>query len=89
MTHRKGNRKQLILSKIIEDKGDSWNEETRKVATTDAQRVLEALIAEYGVDNAARALDNQGLKGKAYGYLLRPLYSEAINRRDESKVNSR
>jgi hypothetical protein len=27
----------------------TWSEETRKVAATDAQRVLEALIAEHAV----------------------------------------
>ena len=73
----------IILSKIIEDKGDGWSEETRKVANTDAQRVLEALVAEYGVENTMRALENQGFKGKAYSYLLNPLHSEAVKRRED------
>jgi len=43
MTHRKGNREPLILPTVIEQKGEAWGEETRKVARTDAQRILEAL----------------------------------------------
>lgn len=81
MTHRAHNRHSLIVSTVVERKAENWSEETRKVANTDAQRVLEALIAEYGVENAMRALDNQGFKGRAYGYLLQPLYIEALQRR--------
>jgi len=33
---------------------------------TDAQTILEAIVAEYGVENCVRALDNQDLKGVAY-----------------------
>ena len=85
MTHRKSNREPLIVPTVIENKGEVWSEETRKVARTDAQRVLEALIAEYGVENTVDALDNQGLKGSTYRYLLKPLYAEALRRRHAAK----
>lgn len=81
MTHRATNREAPIVNSVIEQKADGWSEETRKVARTDAQRVLEALVAEYGVVSTMQALDNQGLKGSAYGYLLNPLYTEAQRRR--------
>jgi len=85
MTHRKKNHEPIILPVVIEQKGDSWGEETRKVVNTDSQRVLEALIAEYGVDNTVRALDNQGFKGSTYRYLLNPLFVEAQRRRQTGK----
>ena len=85
MTHRNQNRTPLILPTLIEQKGETWSEETRKVAQTDAQRVLEALVAEHGVDAAVQALDNQGFKGSAYTYLLKPLHAEACRRRLRAK----
>jgi hypothetical protein len=85
MTHRKSQRKPQILSAVFAAKGESWNAETHKVARTDALRILEALVAEYGVENAVQALDRQGLKGSAYRYLLKPLYSEAQKRRAEAQ----
>lgn len=87
MTHRRTNRESLIVPSVIDQKGSAWSDETRKVARTDAQRVLEALLAEYGVENAIRALNNQGLKGSAYGYLLKPLYNEAMRRRERSRAS--
>ena len=86
MTHRDSNREALIIPTVIAHKGTSWGEETRKVAQTDAQRVLEAMVAEYGVDGAVRALDNQGFKGSAYNYLLNPLFAEAQRRRLRAQV---
>jgi len=88
MAHRATNPEPVILGKIIADKGTRWGEETRKVAQTDAQRVLEALVAEYGVEAAVRALDNQGFKGDAMRYLLNPLYEEAIRRRSMVQLSS-
>ena len=81
MTHRDRNREPLIIKTVIDQKGDAWREETRKVAQTDAQRVLEALVAEHGVEATVQALDNHGFKGEAYRYLLNPLYAEAHRRR--------
>lgn len=88
MTHRKGNHEPLILPTVIEKKGEAWGEETRKVARTDAQRILEALIAEYGVENAEQALDKQGMKGSAYRYFLKPLHVEALRRRRVSQSST-
>ena len=86
MTHRKANREPLLVPTVIAKKSESWGEETCKVARTDAQRVLEALIAEYGVENAVHALDKQGLKGSAYRYLLKPLHAEALRRRRLNQI---
>lgn len=81
MSHRARRPRQRILATIITEKGDRWNDATRDVARSDAERVLEAMIAEHGVDNAVQALDNQGLSGAAYRYLLDPLFAEATRRR--------
>lgn len=81
MTYRKINPEPQILSTVIEQKGDAWNEETQKVVRTDALRILEALIAEYGIENSVKAMDKQGMKGSAYRYLLKPLHAEALRRR--------
>lgn len=85
MTHRKVNPEPQIVPTVIAQKGDDWNEETHKVVRTDAQRILEALIAEHGVENAVQALDKQGMKGSAYRYLLKPLHAEALRRRQVSQ----
>ena len=81
MTHRDNNRESLIVPSVVAQKGAAWSDETRKVAQTDAQRVLEAMVAELGVNGAVRALDAQGFKGSAYRYLLNPLFDEAHRRR--------
>lgn len=85
MTHRKDNPEPQIVSAVIAQKSDAWNEETHKVVRTDAQRILEALIAEHGIENAMQALDKQGMKGSAYRYLLKPLHAEALRRRKVSQ----
>jgi len=81
MSHRDHNPEPVILAAVIEAKGAAWGDETRKVAQTDALRLLEALVAEVGVDACVQALDHQGFKGAAYGYLLKPLHAEALRRR--------
>ena len=85
MTHRDKNPEPLIVQTVIEQKGSIWNEETHRVVRTDAQRILEALVAEYGIEKSVCALDNQGLKGSAYRYLLKPLHDEAQRRRQCTK----
>ncbi|KXS32531.1 MAG: hypothetical protein AWT59_1364 [Candidatus Gallionella acididurans] len=52
------------------------------------ERIIEALIAEYGVENAELALDKQGMKGSAYRYLLEPLHVQAIRRRRASQSST-
>jgi hypothetical protein len=75
-THRDVNPETLIIPAVIASKSASWNDETRKVAASDAQRVLEALVAEFGIERAVTALDNQGFRGEAYKYVLKPLHQE-------------
>jgi len=70
-----------ILDKIIADKAATWDEGMQKFAQSDGQRVLEALLAEYGIEAAVRALDNQGYSGNAVRYLLQLLHDEAMRRR--------
>jgi len=86
MSHRQNNPEQLILPKVIETKGTDWNDATQKVAQSDAQRVLEAMLAEFGLEEAIRALDNQGFQGASYGYLLKPLHEEAVRRRQRAQA---
>lgn len=74
----------LIIPALIAEKGDSWNAATADVAATDAQRLLEALVAEVGVEGTVAALTNQGFDAKSYGYLLAPLHKEAIARRQRA-----
>lgn len=81
MSHRDQKRQPVILTALIEQKGDTWNAETHKVVMTDAQRILEAVVAELGVQACIDALDRQGFKGSAYSYLLKPLHEEALLRR--------
>lgn len=71
----------MIVEAVIATKGDAWNESTRITARTDAERILEALVAEYGVEAAYRALENQGFEAKSCGYVLKPLFEEALARR--------
>lgn len=81
MSHRDQQRQPVILTALIQQKGDSWNEETHKVVMADSQRVLEAVVAEIGVQACIDALDRQGFEGSAYSYLLKPLHEEALRRR--------
>lgn len=88
MTHRKTNPLPVIIEAVIERKADDWNDATATVARTDAQRVLEAMVAEYGIDAAIQALDNQGFTGKSIRYLLTPLYAEATARRAQAQASA-
>ena len=87
MTHRNQNPEPLLVPTVIINKGPIWGAETQKVAQTDAQRVLEALMAEVGVEGEVSALNNQGFKGEAYRYLLAPLYDEARWRRHRVRIS--
>ena len=81
MTKRSKKPQTVIIEKVIEEKGSAWNESTQEVARTDAQRVLESLVAEHTVDEVEEALNRQGFKGDSYGYLLKPLSKLAKKRR--------
>ncbi len=80
-THRSKNPQSLILAEVNRIKAGDWSTSTEQTAATDAQRILEAMVAEYGVDAAIQALDNQGFQGKSMRYLLAPLFEIAISRR--------
>jgi hypothetical protein len=71
----------LIIPTVIAAKGVTWNAATAEVAATDAQRLLEALVAEVGVEGTVTALRNHGFDPTSYGYLLSPLHQEAADRR--------
>ncbi len=86
MSYRDGTRRPVILSALFEQKADTWGEATRKVAMTDAQRMLEALVAEVGFEATLQAMENQGFESGAYRYLLAPLHAEAVRRRGDAKA---
>ncbi len=81
MTKRSKRPLPVIIESLIELKGKNWNKSTQEVVRTDAQRILEAMVAEYGVDGAVKALQNQGFAADAYLYLLKPMDKEARKRR--------
>ena len=87
MTYRSRHHRKLLVPAVIELKGEDWQQSTRTLAASDAQRVLEALIAEYGVEAAVSALDRQGIRGMSYLYLLRPLHAEALRRRHHAQTD--
>ena len=89
MSHRDKQPQKLIVEAVIEGKTNDWSESTQATARSDAQRILESLVSIYGVDNAIEAMNRQGFEGKAYRYLLTPLYREARSRRtSKSAVES-
>ena len=81
MSYRSNHRKPKIIRALIKQKGAGWNKATQELAPDDGQRVLEALVAEIGVEGAKEALRKQGFEAGAYEYLLQPLYEEAQARR--------
>jgi hypothetical protein len=85
MSHRSNAPRPNIVQAVINAKGSSWSESTHKVARTDADRILESLVASLGVEACIQALDDQGLDGAAYRYLLVPLHEEAARRRADAQ----
>jgi len=70
-----------LIETVINDPKRPWRANATPVAArNDANCVLEALLAEYGLDAAAGALKKQGLKGD-YQYIIEPLHAEAVARR--------
>lgn len=84
---RKRRPERAIIPTVIAAKGAAWNASTQKVAAEDAQRVLEALLAEVGIEQAKAALTNHGFDSQSYGYLLSPLHAEAIARRERTHTS--
>ncbi|HAI14571.1 MAG TPA: hypothetical protein DCM28_22890 [Phycisphaerales bacterium] len=69
-----------IINKVIDDHVNSGQWHSDDPSRNDSSCVLEALLAEYGIDAAVDALKRQGFAGD-YRYLIKPLYEEAILRR--------
>jgi hypothetical protein len=72
-----------IVEAVIEAQGANWKSITGDTARGDAEAILEAVVAELGVEPVVTALDHQGLKGEAYRYLIAPLVAEAQSRRGQ------
>ncbi len=84
MTFRSNKKMTLIVDTIIKNKDNDWNASTQKEVRTDAIRLLESLIAEYGIEAACKAMENQGFSpasNSTYNYFIQPLFEEAIKRR--------
>ena len=62
MSYRSNHPKPKILRALIKQKGTGWNKATQELAPDNGQRVLEALVAEVGVEGAKEALPT-GSKG--------------------------
>ena len=87
-TYRGRNQQSLILSEVNRLKAGECNSSIEQTVSVDAQRVLEAIIAEYGDNATFRALKNQGFQGNLVRYLLTALYEIAIARRAVSEPHS-
>ena len=69
-----------IIDAVIDDQITIGQRGSDDPSRNDASCVLEALLAEYGIEAAVDALKRQGFAGD-YRYLIKPLYEEAILRR--------
>jgi len=77
VSKRDKDRHPLIIETIIKAKGDAWGESTQTTVRSDAQRILESLVAECGVDGTEAIMNKHGFEGAAYRYVIKPLYDEA------------
>ncbi|OCH32026.1 hypothetical protein A6E13_15750 [Aliivibrio fischeri] len=91
MSYRNKNKFPAIMTEIINKKSQSgqWSDSTIQTAKKDMNVLLEALIAELGVEGCKTALNNQGIEGKEYGYLIKPLALEALNRREKYQCSKK
>jgi hypothetical protein len=69
-----------LIDSVAGDPDRPWKDNARDQFAIDANAVLEALLAEYGVEAALAAVERQGLKG-AYRHVIEPLHAEAVARR--------
>jgi len=78
-----------IIDAVPSDPKRPWNNTTRRETfPADANAILEALIAEYGVEATLEALVKQGFSPTGdYRYAAQPLYEEAIARRQQRRAN--
>jgi hypothetical protein len=70
-----------LIEAVAQDPDRLWKENTRDQFVIDANAILEALLAETGVEATLAALKRQGFRGH-YRQVVEPLYREAISRRD-------
>lgn len=82
MSYRGKNRLKPILDEVVNQKINSNEWLTDETARKDAIKILEAIISELGVDKCLAALDSQGFNSASYSYLLKPLHTEAMRRRE-------
>ena len=80
MSHRQKNPRKNIVEAVIALQGDKWSEATRQTARSDANRILEALVSDIGVQGVVDAMDRQGFEGAGYRYLIAPLFEESASR---------
>ena len=78
-TFKEGYHPKRIID-VIADR-PSLSASTKKTYRREAENVLEALIAEFGIEHTLIALKNQGYVAKSYKSLLKRLYEEAESRR--------
>lgn len=72
-----------IIDAVADDPARDWNATTRdETFPADANAILEALIAEHGVEATLEALVNQGFSGD-YRYAAKPIFDEANRRRTQ------
>jgi hypothetical protein len=69
-----------LIDAVAEDPDRPWKDNTRDQFAIDANAILEALLAETGVEATLAALQRQGFRGH-YRHVVEPLYREAISRR--------
>jgi len=69
-----------LIDAVANDADRAWKDNTRVQFAIDANAVLEALLAEHGVEGALAALTNQGFRGR-YRHVVEPLHAEAVARR--------
>lgn len=89
MSYRDQHPEPEIVDTVCRRKARDWKESSQRTAKLDAPKVLEALVAEYGVDASVRALSAQGFDGDAYRYLITPLHDEAVTRRQRAEMAAR
>ena len=72
----------ILIEAVAEDPNVDIKENTRQQRVIDANAILEALLLEYGVDAALKAVVNQGFSADGnYGTIARQLYDFALERK--------
>jgi len=69
-----------LIDEVTNDADLPWKDNTRDQFAIDSNAVLEALLAEYGVEAAVIAVHRQGFRGK-YRHIIERLHPIAVARR--------